>query len=755
MKECNKEKSKTKMKMHTKNNNNQNDKYNNKDNNQLYPIKYFCFNEVKKIVNNKNKKSPHIDKANKKQKLIKRDDEDYYPLSIYNKKLFIITHKSSPNILQNIYKLNDVKERHNSNKYNSTDERYKAINKYGYYTKILFNDYQRLQIFKGGDTEIEKCRFSKKNKKKSKLKNKTKTKKNNYLNIQDITNINNNNIIYRTNNITEYNNNLTSNSITSKTITNNTMSNYTISNITSNSCCNKSNNTNKNTIKNISKNKKLDNKKFNKKNNNLKVLQNKGRNKNIKNKNTKNKEKESTIYVRRIILEEKYTIDSKGDKKTIYVKKISPSIKIKKYINSADKSFKKNKKINKNNNSYNNRDNTFINHNDINLNFNVCAFQKINLNNKINNNNNNNVSKLESYEEENKLINNDSSINDSIRQGYKDFLNLKNSKKIIYKKPNIILYKSDNHRSYKSLISSPNKRYIIKIIGNNNNNKKKIKKTQKTINNINPNIINNKKNNSIKKNSNKKNISNNSPLKYVLVNQRYLKNKFVYRKTKTNFIQTNINNIDNKKILKSDFYQKDEKNNSLSNKRSFSFVGKNRIYNLSKKLKETKKLDMRDRINTNNTPTAHTSYQKNKLNEYLHFSPSSSAMTSKNNTKVNSINNSKYLNKKINNSNKSNACIKSNDNSLYKMRSHSLNKIISKNNYIFKDVKSFENYMKNNMASSSGRNKSHRNFILKKFEKYNFENILNGIRKNNNNKKSYHSNIVYLKNKSKEKNIKN
>ena len=105
-------------------------------------------------------------------------------------------------------------------------------------------------------------------------------------------------------------------------------------------------------------------------------------------------------------------------------------------------------------------------------------------------------------------------------------------------------------------------------------------------------------------------VSNNSPLKYVLVNQRYLKNKFVYRKTKTNFIQTNINNIDNKKILKSDFYQKDEKNNSLSNKRSFSFVGKNRIYNLSKKLKETKKLDMRDRINTNNTPTAHTSYQR-------------------------------------------------------------------------------------------------------------------------------------------------
>ena len=55
--------------------------------------------------------------------------------------------------------------------------------------------------------------------------------------------------------------------------------------------------------------------------------------KNIKNKNTKNKEKESTLYVRRIILEEKYTIDSKGDKKTIYVKKISPAIKIKKIRN--------------------------------------------------------------------------------------------------------------------------------------------------------------------------------------------------------------------------------------------------------------------------------------------------------------------------------------------------------------------------------------------------------------------------------------
>ena len=81
------------------------------------------------------------------------------------------------------------------------------------------------------------------------------------------------------------------------------------------------------------------------KNNNIKVLKNKGRNKNNKNiiKCLKNKysndgdEKENTVFIRRIILEEKFTIDSKGDKKTIYIKEVSPIFQSSDIVNSADK----------------------------------------------------------------------------------------------------------------------------------------------------------------------------------------------------------------------------------------------------------------------------------------------------------------------------------------------------------------------------------------------------------------------------------
>ena len=779
MKQNNKEKSNSKHKIPIKKINNNNNKNNN---NPFYPIKYFCFNEVKKIVNNKNKKSPISNKNNekiqsmKKSENNKKEEEDDYCKGIYFKKLTIPHNISSINIRKKKFHLNKIDiNTHYLN--NSSDERYKTINKFGLYTKKIFcgMNINKDSLF---NTGLKKSKFSKKNNKKKKIKNKMKlSNNNNFLDIHDINNINintnTNNLIYKSNNINESNNTITSNTITSKTIINNTMSNYTLSNITPNSNYNKTNNTN-NTYSNIvdifpNNNEFMEVNQGNK-SNNIKVIRNNGRNKNINNniikeiRNKKQKKKNKEIvFVRRIILEEKFTIDSKGDKKTIYIKKINPIMEVKDTLNSADKRLILNKKKIKNsnnyntkeiNNNYNNKDNTFINHNDINLNFNVCSFQKINVNDNIDEKNEDLLSlcsKLESFDEDNKISNNNNNdkntniVSESIIKNYHNFFNIKNGKKIIYQKPNKILYKTENnHKSYQRLFSNPNQNHLIKSSGNDYN-KQKSKINQIIINNIN----NNKKDNDndkINKISTKDFDYNNTPLKYLFANPRFLKNKMVHRKNQSNYFISK--NMEREQQSNYDYYYlQDEESHSLPYKKSLSFVGKTPIYNLIKKLKDNPKKEITNKLKKNNTISGHVSP---KIKDYVHLSPININNNSKNITKMNSNNNSKYI-KKINAYDKSNNYI--NDSSENNSRCHSLTKIKGQNNYNSNDIKLFISYLKNNMINNSGRNKSHRNFLIKKYQKYNLNNLINKNKKSNS-KKENCTNIIYFKNKAKNKIVK-
>ena len=736
MKLKSKEKSKSKTKLQS---NKINDKE--KSNNPFYPIKYFCINEVKKIVNNKNKKSPIINKNNqsqisyKKNEKIKKEEEDKYNISIYDQKLNIY-HKSFKNIL-NINFNTAIVNYSRIRKLNSSDERYKTIIKFGLNTKHIFHSFKLIKNIKKV-FGTKKSQFSKKSKIKKKNNNKNRIKLSNhynFLDIHDINNINSNNIIYRTNNTNDSNNTITSNSITSKTITNNTMSNYTISNIAPSSYYNKNNmNINANINQNISKSKENIQKIKGIKNNNIKIIKNKGRNKtNNKNKNIniKSKRKENAIFVRRIIFEETFTIDSKGDEKTLYIKKISPIMTKKEIINNFDKKLNNNNTINKNKN----KDNTFINHNDINLNFNLCSFQKIHLNNNNNNKKLGSKKKLESFEEECKYnINNDNSLNDTILENCKHILNIKNGNKIIYQKSNGTFFKTENnHKSYQSLFSSPKKQKVIQLSGNQLN-KKKFKKIQKSINY-------NKNNNIIKKSSKEEYKLNNSPsLTNQLVNQRYLKNKMVHRKTKTNFIIPNIIKYDNLINI-----NQEEEDNTLMNKRSFSFAGKIPIFNIIKKKKDKKKIELNNILKIgNNSPIRKSINNKiSKINEYLNLSPLHSGKSSNNNTNILSINNNKNI-KKINEIYKSNLFNIIDD--IDKQRCHSLNKIKNKNNYNSNDLKKFLNYLKNNMISDNNRNKSHINCLNKKsgnyYEKLNKKN-------KSSNKKNANNTLFYMKSKTK------
>ena len=721
-----------------------------KNNNPLFPIKYLCFNEVKKIVNNKNKKSPVTNKNNENIKIknkidkIKKEEEDDYNQIIYNKRIKINRNLSYTNL--NKYKFFNINKNENMNKCNSTDERYKIVKKFGFYTKKIYYGSRIINTTLKTSMVIKKCRFSKKNGKKKKYRNKIKVNNNNYININEITN-SNNNIIYRTNNINESNNTITSNTITSKTITNNTMSNYTLSNVTNNSHNNKKNNinTNPNINKKIPNIKEYKTQLQENKINNIKIIRNKGKNKNnnlnlnknIKGQNRKNKENENTIFVRRIILEEKFTIDSKGDKKTIYIKKISPIIKTNDIMNSADKRLR-NKKMNRNNN---NKDNTYINHNDINLNFNVCSFQKINLNNSFQKNKLLSLhQKMDSFDEDNKEINFNNSINDTILRNYKDFLNIKKYNKIIYQKPNGISYKlENNHKSYQSLFPSPDRKYLIQLTENNLDKK-------------NDNLYNgkNKNNNKDMKKLNK-NIKHNSPLNYILSYPRCLKNKMVHRKTKTNFILPN-NKEENENLL-----TPKECKGSFTNKRSLSFVGKIYMQNLVQKIKKGKKIELKDKIKNINTPTSQVSAKnrQNKINEYLYFPiPNNEKQKIK---KINSIKNNKKCKnlKKLNFCNKSSILAKNNENSNNNsIRSHSMSKIKIKNDYSSNEIKLFLNYLRNNLIISE-RNKSHRNFIIKKNDKYNFNNSKSKSKNNSTNNslcnRPNYSNLIYPKSKDMDK----
>ena len=777
-----KERSKSKGKIVSKKMNNNNEKT---INNPFLPIKYLCFNEVKKIINNKNKKSPVTAKINERHKNInrvdklKKEEEDDYSQQVYNKKLFIPYNASfSKKLNINIFNNNNKTDKNKNLKIClSSDERYKSIKKFGFYTKTIFCGTKIIYKNIKGPFTIKKNKFSKKNGLKKKFKNKIKFSNNNHIDIHEITNANN--IIYRINNINDSNNTITTNTITSKTITNNTMSNYTMSNVTHNSNQNKSINSNNNPkmTRNMTKAKDLSAKIQLNKINNIKVIKNKGRNKNINNLNNKNlirnirnkinknNEYENTVFVRRIVLEEKFTIDSKGDKKTIYIKKISPIIKEKEIINSADKRLNKKKtsknKDNKSNN-FNNKDSTYINHNDINLNFNVCSFQKINLNNSSKKNNLYSLnSKIDSFDEDNKSIrvNNENSLNDTILQNYKDFLNLKHCKQIIYQKPNGILYKyENNHKSYQSLFSSPNKKYLMQLSESNCEKKKNIFLNNNHAANINLNkinsiILNNK--NKHKKRSNK-DFKYNSPLKYIPTYPRCLKNKMVHRKTKTNFILSN--DIEKEKL------NLEDDNDTLSNKRSLSFVGKMRIYNMMQKMKDGKKIETKEKLKNINlmSPQGSPPIPEKKINDYLHFSTSNTAMNSKNNSKIVSIksNNCSGNMKKFKDFNKINICRNNNNDSIdINSRCHSLNKLKEKTNFNTNDIKLLVNYLKNNMIASE-INKSHRNFLIKKCEKFNFNNLIKRKKNNNSTNNSKRnkincSNIIYLKTKPTEKIIKN
>ena len=128
MKVKDKERSKSKNKLQQKKANNENVK----NNNPFIPIKYLCFNEVKKIVNNNKNKKPKVDirnnekpkNQNKNQK-IKKEEEDEYSQFIYNKRLIIPHNMSFTNLLSLTYSLNKI-EKNNIyiNYWKSTDERY-------------------------------------------------------------------------------------------------------------------------------------------------------------------------------------------------------------------------------------------------------------------------------------------------------------------------------------------------------------------------------------------------------------------------------------------------------------------------------------------------------------------------------------------------------------------------------------------------------------------------------------------------------
>ena len=80
---------------------------------------------------------------------------------------------------------------------------------------------------------------------------------------------------------------------------------------------------------------------------------------------------------------------------------------------------------------------------------------------------------------------------------------------------------------------------------------------------------------------------------------------------------------------------------------------------------------------------------------------------------------------------------------------------MNKKDFNSNEIKEFINYLKNNKNTNSGRNKSHRNFLIKKGGKYYLDNILNkNVKNNKNNKKENYSKIIYTKYNTKENSIK-
>ena len=173
-------------------------------------------------------------------------------------------------------------------------------------------------------------------------------------------------------------------------------------------------------------------------------------------------------------------------------------------------------------------------------------------------------------------------------------------------------------------------------------------------------------------------------------------------------------------------------------------------------MKDSKILELKEKFkNANNSPGSSISTKNplDKINEGF-FSPYNLVISSKNATKVNSIHNTK--NAKKMSEKKNNVYKNENERKDNNSRSHSLNKIGSKNNYT-KEMKSFVNYLKNNNISGSGRDKSHRNFMINnnRCENNKLGNINKNRKKEINSKKVNYSNLIYMKNKTKDKLLKN
>lgn len=664
-------------------NNNSNPK--NNINNPFNPIKYFYFKEVKKFVNikkNKNNKSLNenvkIKITNTKDNYNSKNEEDYYNKIIYEKKINIIHNISSINLINRNL---SIKIDKSSQQYYSNDERYKTVNRYGLYTKKIYCEINKsikrkiLNI----NTSLKLSRFSKKSKTKNKIKNIKK-----YCENIKINGISNNNIS---------NMNFPNTTSNNKTITNNTVGNYTIFNI-SNICYFKKTfniNTNDNNVQKINNNSKG---KINKISN-IEILKNK-KIYNIKNTNNKKNQnsnnKEDKVFVRRIILEEKYTIDSEGNKKTIFFKKINPIKKVDTPISSPDKKISKSKKNLKNLNDSLNNENSFMGKNDIKYNFIVESTPKNKIKNiterKINTTN----------DDDNKYSNSQIA---NIFQNYRDSLN---SKKIVYQ------------NSFGNL--SSNKKYFIRLRG---------KKPDK-----NHNI----------KNSPKKYESNKKKSPHM----RYIKNKNNYSKNINNKIKTNYSQLNKKykKTIKNDMYNQDSEDNTRTDKKSFSFLNKNSISALVNSVKENKiKSAIQNESSAsedrNNAYEIIPIYNKNN---YLFFSRSNSSVSSNNNTKKSSGKNFKYL-KKVASNNKYNIFININDSNS------------NCNNYDCFSLNKNRNLLKEKISPEMGNNNNYRNILDKKCRKNKLESDLNKlmINKKNTNRINY-SYLIFKKKKDNKKGIK-
>ena len=662
MKARSKENSKSKNKVIQRKNSNGNEK---KYNNPFYPIKYFCFNDVKKIVNNKHKKSP-ISKNNEKLKNItknekaKKEEEDDYDENIYNKKLIIPFNSSCKNLSKLNFHLNKYKLK-NDFRWFSTDERYKILKKYGLFTKKIINNIKKEKTTIRKILIFKKSKFSKNKAIKKKIKNKIKLNNYKYIDINEISNINN--LICRAHTINEFDNNLSNNNLTTKITANNITNNYIKSSKINNSMPNKSVNKNKYIVQKIKNNIKNNVYMQINKINNIKIINNINKSNEYRIQNRNNDENRNNVFVRRIVLEEKFTIDSKGDKRTIYFKKINPNLNTKDLINSHKKRSKRKNK-NKIKLRNNNKDNPYINNDDVNTNVKVGSFQKINLNKKKIDKLLHMNSKMDSYDEESNALStnnnkNNNNPNATNLQNYKYYLNIKNYNKIYRPKPNGILYKSEKNRnSYQNLIHNANKR-ILKPLNISEKDKSKIKEKPKTKMNYSLNVSLNKKNN--KKN---KNIRYNSPLNYMNIYPQCFKNKIIHRKIKTNCIIPN-NNEDNKLIPEED-------TESLSSQRSLSYIGRIHLNNVTKNNKSGIKKEKKENLNYINTSRsgAVLPYSINKIDNYFHISSSKHEIYSKNYSKIISFangNNNINCLKKSNYSNKSKTNVNDiiNDNSKF------------------------------------------------------------------------------------------